>query len=587
MMDKTLQGELLNRLEKSPERNALAYFNSRGEFSWRTLEEVCKQAAGYSARLGEFGLGRGDMCILALSSDSFCAALLIATLLLGAVPLLVAPPIIQLKGRYSNLTQVLKYMIRKTKPKLVVAPKAMVDMREELEASRKKTRIIFGEENLSPDPAAAMPQVTPLESDIAAMQLTSGTTGFPRVCVWKQKNVMAALDGMALAMDLNEDDRCLNWTPLYHDMGLVNNFLLCLTKGIPLTMLNPIDFVNKPALWLRGLSDTASTITWSPNFGFAITAEIVRDDQIENVRLDRVRAFWNAAERIHIETLQAFYKRFAPFGLHHDSLKTNYGCAENVGGATFSDPYGPIVVEQVDEKMLQKKGIARPLTQSDESRQVIQVVGVGRPSPGIEIKIISQRGHPLLDGQVGEFALKTPSRMVGYLGQARETRRAIFGNLLRTGDIGYKRGNELFWVGRLRERITTLGKKLDPSDFERVLLRIPNLRHGCFAIFGVDDAKLGTQRVVVVSEVRDGTPRPYRDIVSDIQSQISQQLGVKVYEVILVPRDTLTKTSSGKRRHRYFRQRYLSGELLSLRLDDKEEGVCITNQDEKLDLSGG
>jgi acyl-CoA synthetase (AMP-forming)/AMP-acid ligase II len=160
--------------------------------------------------------------------------------------------------------------------------------------------------------------------------------------------------------------------------------------------------------------------------------------------------------------------------------------------------------------------------------------------------------------------------MVGYLGQARETRRAIFGDLLRTGDIGYKRGRELFWVGRLRERITTLGKKLDPSDFERVLLRIPNLRHGCFAVFGVDDAKLGTQRVVVVSEVRDATSRPYRDIVSDIQSQISQQLGVKVYEVVLVPRDTLTKTSSGKRRHRYFRQRYLSGELSSLRLSDEE-----------------
>lgn len=570
-MDKTLQMALHTQLNKVPGRRALAYINYRGEFSWRPLGEVCRQAAGYSARLAELGLGRGDVCILALSSDSFCAVLLIAILLLGAVPLLVAPPIIQLKGRYSNLTLVLKHMIRKTKPKIVIAPKAMVDMREELERSLKKTRIIFEGEGLNPDPSAVIPQVAPKESDIAAMQLTSGTTGFPRVCVWKQKSVMAALDGMALAMDLNNDDSCLNWTPLYHDMGLVNNFLLCLTKGIPLTMLNPIDFVNKPALWLRGLSDTASTITWSPNFGFAITAEIVRDDQIENVRLDRVRAFWNAAERIHIETLQAFYKRFAPFGLHRDSLKTNYGCAENVGGATFSDPYGPIVVDRVDEMMLQQKGIARPLRQSDEGRRVIQVVGVGRPSPGIEIEIISQRGRPLPDGQVGEFALKTPSRMIGYLGQVRETRRAIFGDLLRTGDIGYKRGRELFWVGRLRERITTLGKKLDPSDFERVLLRIPNLRHGCFAVFGVDDAQLGTQRVVIVSEVREATSRPYRDMVSDIQSQISQQLGVKVYEVILVPKDTLTKTSSGKRRHRYFRQRYLSGELLSLSLSDKEK----------------
>lgn len=571
VMDKTLQRELYRRLEQTPERHALTYINNRGEFTWRTLEEVCRQAAGYSPILKELGLGRGDVCILALPSGAFCATLLIGTLLLGAVPLLVAPPIIQLKGRYSNLTQVLRHMIRKTKPKIVIVPKAMMDRREELENGLKKTRIIFEEEGLSPDLSAEIPRTVPAESDIAAMQLTSGTTGFPRVCVWQQKNVIAALDGIAMAMDVNQEDICLNWTPLYHDMGLVNNFLLCLTKGVPLAMLNPIDFVNKPALWLRGLSDTDSTITWSPNFGFAITAEIVRDEQIEGVRLDRVRAFWNAAERIHIETMHTFYKRFASFGLHRDSLKTNYGCAENIGGATFSDPHGPIVVEQVDEIMLQQKGIAHPVIQPGEGQQVVQVVGVGRPYPGMEIEILSQKGRLLPDGQVGELALKTPSRMSGYLGQALETRRALFGDLLRTGDLGYKRGNELFWVGRLRERITTLGKKLDPSDFERVLLRIPNLRHGCFAVFGVDDAQIGTQRVVVVSEVRDVTLRSPREIVHDIQSQIFLQLGVKVHDVVLLPKDTLTKTSSGKRRHRYFRQRYLSGELQLLRLGDKEK----------------
>ena len=572
-MDRTLQGRLYSQLDKFPERHALASINYRGEFSWHTLEEVCKRAAGYSARLSEMGLGQGDICILALPSDAFCATLLIATLLLGGIPLLVAPPVIQIKGRYSNLTQVLRHVIRKTRPKIVIAPKAMADLREELEKSLKKTRFIFGEENLLPDPSAAMSLVAPRDSDIAAMQLTSGTTGFPRVCVWHQQNVIAALDGIAHAMDLNNDDICMNWTPLYHDMGLVNNFLLCLTRGVPLAMLSPMDFISKPALWLRGLCDTRSTITWSPNFGFAITADIVTDDQIEGVNLNGIRAFWNAAERIHLETIEAFYKRFAPFGLHRDSLKTNYGCAENVGGATFSDPHGPIVVEQVDKAILQEKGIARPMAGSNEGQGVIQVVGVGRPYPEIKIEILSRKGRRLPDGYVGELALKTPSRMSGYLGQPRETRRAIYGDLLRTGDLAYKRGNELFWVGRVRERITTLGKKLDPSDFERILLKIQNLRHGCFSVFGVDDAQLGTQRVVVVTEVREATSSPHREVLNDIRSQIYQQLGVKVYDILLVPKGTLTKTSSGKRRHRYFRQLYLSGELQSLRLDHTEKDL--------------
>ena len=68
------------------------------------------------------------------------------------------------------------------------------------------------------------------------MQLTSGTTGFPRICVWQQRNVTAAFDGMAAAMGVGGDDRFVNWTPLYHDMGLINNFLMCVTRGIPLVM---------------------------------------------------------------------------------------------------------------------------------------------------------------------------------------------------------------------------------------------------------------------------------------------------------------------------------------------------------------
>lgn len=69
-------------------------------------------------------------------------------------------------------------------------------------------------------------------------------------------------------------------------MGLVNNFLLCLTSGVPLVMLSPQDFIKRPALWLRGLSETGSTITWSPNFGFVVAAQRVEDDQIADIRLD-------------------------------------------------------------------------------------------------------------------------------------------------------------------------------------------------------------------------------------------------------------------------------------------------------------
>jgi acyl-CoA synthetase (AMP-forming)/AMP-acid ligase II len=160
--------------------------------------------------------------------------------------------------------------------------------------------------------------------------------------------------------------------------------------------------------------------------------------------------------------------------------------------------------------------------------------------------------------------------MVGYLGDARATRRAVYGKLLRTGDLGYMRDGELFWVGRVRERITVRGKKLDPSDFESILLRVPDLRHGCFAAFGVDDGGQGTQHIVIVAEVSDPVSRTPEEITMDIRDQAFQHLGVNVNDVVLVRRGTLAKTSSGKRRHRYFRQLYLEGKLKTFEWQPKD-----------------
>ena len=151
--------------------------------------------------------------------------------------------------------------------------------------------------------------------------------------------------------------------------------------------------------------------------------------------------------------------------------------------------------------------------------------------------------------------------MACYLGDARATRRATYGKLLRTGDLGYLRGSELFWVGRVTEGINVRGKQLDPSDFELVLVNVPGLRNGCFAAFGVDDAERGTQRVVIVAEVTESTSRSHTEITNEICSRVYRYLGVTIGDVVLVQKGTLTKTSSGKRRNRFFRKLYADRQL--------------------------
>jgi acyl-CoA synthetase (AMP-forming)/AMP-acid ligase II len=560
----SLQSRLIERLERAPERRALAFYAPDGEFSWIRFEEAYCRAERLAAMLAEQGLGRGDVGMIVLPSGELSATTTLAVLLCGAVPLLVAPPVVA--GSLLDLPRILKRTAQETRARVVVCSETMAGMRDELESGLPDTRFVFDLEEPGPGEAVARAPVLPASTDVAAMQLTSGTTGFPRICVWDQRAVLAALDGMIAAMKLSDRDACFNWTPLYHDMGLVNNFLLCITSGVPLVMLGPEEFVKRPALWARGLTDTEANVTWSPNFGFALAAKRVGDHELEGVRLDHVRALWNAAERIHHGTMLEFQERYEVYGLAPAAVKTNFGCAENIGGATFSDPDGGFVVEHVDGDALYDSRVARTVPDRADVERATAVVGVGRPHPAIRIEILSDDGEPLPEGHVGEIALDTPSRMRGYLNDEIATRRAVRGNLVRTGDLGYLRGDELFWVGRTQERINVRGKKLDPSDFEPVLFGVAGLREGCFVAFGVDDEEEGTQRVVIVSEVREPLGRDADEVAAEIQKQTFLRLGVTIYEVLLVRPRTLAKTSSGKRRHRHFRQLYLESALEQFRL---------------------
>jgi acyl-CoA synthetase (AMP-forming)/AMP-acid ligase II len=559
--NKTIQARLQARLEQVPDGRAISFYSKDGRFTWQSYREFFGQAARYATTLAEKGVQPGDVCLLVWPSDEFAANVLLAIWQLGALPLLIAPPSLQGSGAFSSLAGIIEGIRQKSKPRVVILSETLAEVQANLEAGDGRTQFLVGEAALPPAPTAHLEMPIPPESSIAALQLTSGTTGFPRICVWRQDHVIATLDGMLAAMRLTKEDVCLNWTPLYHDMGLVNNFLLCMTSGVPVVMMQPHDFVKNPALWLRALNDTAATITWSPNFGYAITAQRVRPQALQGINLSHVRAFYNAAERIHHETIEAFHERFAGIGVSRDKLKTNFGCAENIGGATFTDVDGEVMVEALDRRRFQEDWVAEPIPADGDQSQAVKIVSAGRPYPGMTIHILSEEGERLPEGHIGLIALDSPSAMEGYLQDEEATRFALFDGLVRTGDLGYMRGGELFWTGRYRERINVRGVKLDPSDFEPVLLKVAGLRHGNFAAFGVDDPRQGTQRVVLVVEVRQTTDRSEEDMIGDIRAQVFQTLGVNVSEVMLVQEGTITKTSSGKRRHRHFRDLYTNGEL--------------------------
>jgi len=561
-------GRILGLAEADPGRRCIAFLDAEGAFEWIDRQSFVARARLAEGALRRTGL-RPDGVLLLVSVDPReCATLVLAALLVGARPLLLAPPSIQ--GVQSSLTAVLHSVLERTRADVTVVPPNLHHLAAELASTCPGTRVVVGADRLLAGEAAesterASPElVSPLDTSIGLLQLTSGTTGFPRIATWRHDALLAALDGMAAGMGLREDDVYLNWTPLYHDMGLVNNFLLCQARGVPLSLLSPLDVVKRPAHWIRALATTQATTTWSPNFGLALAADRVQEAELDGVRLDHVRGVWNAAERVHLSTMERFWARFGPLGLAREALRTNFGCVETIGGVTFSAARASFRAERVDLAQLQEGAPVRALETGVEGVRVQSIVGLGPAYPGAELAVFDGAGERLPEGHLGAIAVRAAGTFSGYFGDAEASRAARVGEFVWTGDEGYLRDGELFWTGRRKERINLQGRKYDPSEFERTLDAVPGLRPGCFVAFGREDPARGTEGLVLLAEVVPMEPSELADVAARVRRAVALGHGLLLDVLWLMEKGALTKTSSGKRRHLHFQELFLSGRLVPL-----------------------
>src|SRR5262245_18571514 len=202
----SLQAQLLARIEEAPAAPCLGFRAASQPVRWLTREELYRAAESVALLLAENGLRRGRLCVIVLPSEQTAALVVVATLLLGAIPVLVAPP--QLLDTDLERLDIVRSTVRRTNAALVVFPPTLRSEHERLTQRLGGTRVLFGAAPASGSDRDRLSPATPKREDVVAMQLTSGTTARPRICVWDQAGMLAALDGMTSAMGLTRDDRC-------------------------------------------------------------------------------------------------------------------------------------------------------------------------------------------------------------------------------------------------------------------------------------------------------------------------------------------------------------------------------------------
>jgi acyl-CoA synthetase (AMP-forming)/AMP-acid ligase II len=509
-----------------------------------------------AARLRRAGLRRGDTVLLIFPTCRQFVELFIGVMLAGGIPVPAAPPMSLRSAALSAHQALLGTIARDANAAFCVIWPRLVDIiRASLVDAVPSIRVLSGTPaNAEESPLDQRQIHTPAPGDVAFLQYTSGSTSAPKGIELTHANLLANMRGIWSLIG-TPDTAGVSWLPLHHDMGLIGSLLTPFWAGRPVTLMPPSAFVRTPVAWLRAISDDRATSTVAPNFAFSLCLKSIRPEQMENVRLDSLRVALNGAEPVDPEAVRRFEERFAPYGLARGTVRPVYGLAESSLAVTFSDP-GSFVVDEIDSDALENERLAVPL-RSGRNRAFISV---GRAIPGSRVAIFDDGDRPLPERRIGQIVVRGPSVMRGYVRQPEETATALAGGWLHTGDLGYLADGLLFITGRSKDLIIRYGKNYYPNDIEAEVMRVPGVTKGSSAVFSIEER--GTVVVVVVAESRESDDAAVAAIAAGVRERVSDAFLFTPDEVLIVPRGTVPRTTSGKVRRQECRRRFLSGELL-------------------------
>jgi acyl-CoA synthetase (AMP-forming)/AMP-acid ligase II/acyl carrier protein len=351
------------------------------------------------------------------------------------------------------------------------------------------------------------------------------------------------------------------------------------------TLLPPAAFLQRPALWLETISQERATVAGGPDFAFDLCARKVRAEDRKGLDLSSWEVAFVGAEPIRAQTLERFSRAFAPCGFRPEAFLPCYGLAEATLMVSGGPRRGAPTVISVRADALARHRVEDASSSDSASRRL---VGCGENLPGQRIVIVDPETRaPCTDGEVGEIWVQGPSVACGYYDLPKETTDAFAaylagtqeGPFLRTGDLGFLRGSQLFVTGRLKDLIIIRGRNFYPQDIERTVERAyDGLRVGYGAAFSVDGEDHPEQLAIVQEiEPRHRNLDTHRALQA-IRHAVAEGHELEVYAIALVRAGALPKTSSGKTRRAECREQYLSGQMEVLAewkasLNDMEEEV--------------
>ncbi len=482
----------------------------------RTFAEIASASRRLCNVLSNAGIQRGDIVIVMLGRQLQWWEVFTATLRMGAV---ISPGTTQLSGKD------LQYRINAAKAACIVTDTVNADKVDEIAAacpSLKARLLIDGERDNWIDYADAMSNADDLfetvdthKDDDCMCYFTSGTTGYPKMCMQAHSYAIGHEVTGKYWLDLKADDLHWNISDTGWGKAAYSSYFGPWNCGTTLFVHHTNGFNAKQSLDLME-KYPISTFCGAPT----IYRMLVQED-LSQYKFSSLRHAVGAGEPLNPEIIETWKK---------------------ATGITIRDGYG-----QTETVIL---CASFPCMEA-------RFGSMGKPSPGVVLEIIDNDGNILPANTEGDIAVKVvPDRPQGlfkeYKDNPEKTAETFKGDWYVTGDRAYKDEDGYFWfVSRADDVILSSGYRIGPFEVESALIEHAAVVES--AVVSSPDETRGevVKAFVVLAPGYEGSDELQQELKDHVKAVTAPYKYPRKLEFV----DALPKTVSGKIRRIELRER--------------------------------
>lgn len=339
----------------------------------------------------------------------------------------------------------------------------------------------------------------------ALMLFTSGTTSAPKPVNITNDDVQTYLTTFSDLPDLTRPrEVSLVSAPLYHIAGFFS-MLTSVYGGREIVLLPQFE----RDAWLGAIA--AHRVTHA----FVVPTmlrQLLSHPEFESFDLSTLTRVSYGAAPMPMQVIEEALVRLPAVG-----FSNAYGQTET---------FGTVAVLGPEEHRLE----GSPSEIDDKRRRL---ASVGRPIPGVVIKVCDEDGSELLPGAVGEVWVGRSSVSASEPAEPQRWKR--------TGDLGYlDEGGYLFLGARLNDLIIRGGENVAPGEIESVLLTHPGVED--VAVVGVPDDEWGEAILGYVVR-REGVPVEEEELIEWVRERVASYKKPKaIHFIVAIPRNATGKT---------------------------------------------